>query len=347
GLRRLRHLEALVHRRGGGVVGVAGLRRLNRADADGDHRHGRTCGTRYRADQCRLRVEAYRQAGTGGRADREWRRTERLVREWPEGDGLRRLRHLEALAHRRGGRVVGVAGLRRLNGAGADGDQRHRGTGYRADRRRLRVEAYRQAGGSGRADREWRRTERLVRERPEADGLASLRHLEALVHRRGGGVVGVAGLRRLDGAGADGDQRHRGTRYRADRCRLRVEAYRQAGTGGRADREWRRTERLVRECPEGDGLASLRHLEALVHRRGRRVVGVARLRRLNRAGADGDQRHRGARYRADQCRLRVEAYRQAGTGRCADRKWRRTERLVRECPEGDGLRRLRHLEALV
>ena len=224
----------------------------------------------------------------------------------------------------RGGTPVGVACLRRLNCTGAGGDQRHGSPGDRAHRRRLRSETHRQAGAGRCPDRERRTTECPIREGRESDGLAPWRDLEALVDGRGGSPVGVACLRRLDGARAGGDQRYGSPEDPAHRRRLRIETYRQAGTGGCADRERQATEYQIGECPKGDGLAPLAprgHLEALVHRCSRGVVGVARLRRPDRARANCDQRHDAARYRAHRRGGRSEAHRKARGGGRADGEW--------------------------
>src|SRR5271165_5947028 len=98
--------------------------------------------------------------------------------------------------------------------------------------------------------------------------------LEALVHRCRGGPVGVTCLRRLDRAVAGGFESHSRTRHGADSRGSRSKAHGKARGRGRADSERRGTEFLIRECPEGDGLAPWRDLEALVDRRRGRPVGI-------------------------------------------------------------------------
>ena len=190
---------------------------------------------------------------------------------------------LKALAHRRGGSVVGVPRLRRLNGASARRDQRHRRARDRAHRRSSRSKAHRKPRGRRRAQRERRAAKRLTRECCEGDRLTTLRHLKALVDRRGSSIAGVACLRRLDRACTRGDHRHRRARYRAHARSSRSEAYSQPRRRARAQRKWRRAQRLVGECREGDSLTLLHHLEALINRRGGTVSGVACLRRLDGA----------------------------------------------------------------
>lgn len=148
----------------------------------------------------------------------------------------------------------------------------------------------------------------------------SLIHRKALVDRRGRSVVAVARLRCLDRACAFGPQRHGRPGDRAHCGRLRIETDRQAGTGGRADRKRPGGECPIRECREGDRLTPFRHDKALADGRGRSVVGVARLRRLDRARAGGLQSYGIHGNRAHCRRLRSETNRQAGTGSCADRE---------------------------
>src|SRR6202034_3119912 len=107
------------------------------------------------------------------------------------------------------------------------------------------------------AQRERRSTDYLIRERPESDGLAPLRHQEALVDRRSGEIVGVAGLGCLDGAGSDIEQRHHCARQGTKRWGRRSEADSQTRRRSCAKRERPRAEYLIRESPEGDGLAGL------------------------------------------------------------------------------------------
>src|SRR5277367_1988937 len=68
---------------------------------------------------------------------------------------------------------------------------------------------------------------------------------------------------------------------------------------------------------------------------------------MDRAGAQGDQRHGTTGDRTHRRGCRLEANRQVGAGSRADCERRSAECLAREYTEGDGLALLRHLETLV
>src|SRR6185369_12795875 len=117
--------------------------------------------------------------------------------------------------------------------------------------------------------------EALAAERAEADRLARLQHGEALRDLRSRVVVAVAGLVRIDRAGArpdDGDGR---PRKRAHARRDGGESHRKTRGRGRGNRERRVAEAAVGERTEGDGLVGLGDAEALRHLWRRAVRGVA------------------------------------------------------------------------
>src|ERR1019366_8159500 len=179
GLGALAHAHVLGGRRGGPVVGVAGLVGVDGAGAGPGEGHRRA---RHGADQRGGRGKRDRVArgpagggrGVGG-ADGGGGRGRR-----GEGDGLGALAHAHVLGGRRGGLVVGAAGLVGVDGAGAGPGEGHH--------RALHGAGQRGGGGGSR--------------RGEGGGLGALAHAPVLGGRRGGRVVGAAGLVCVDGAGA-------------------------------------------------------------------------------------------------------------------------------------------------
>ena len=103
---------------------------------------------------------------------------ERTRRRRRRRDRPRANDHLEALGHGRGGREVGIAPLRRRDHAETSVNVGHGSSGDRADRRCTGREAHRQAGAGGRAQCDRRVDIKLVRERPEGDGLRRGEHRE-------------------------------------------------------------------------------------------------------------------------------------------------------------------------
>src|ERR1019366_6933505 len=173
------------------------------------------------------------------------------------------------------------------------------GPGHEGDRARgLRREARLGQGGSGTGGDGGRGP--AVHRDGEAGG--ALAHAHVLGGRRGGLVVGVAGLVCVDGAGAGPGEGHRRARHGADQRGGRGKCDRVArgpagggrgvgaaeGGGGRGRRG------------EGDGLGALAHAHVLGGRRGGRVVGVADLVGVDGAGAGPGEGHRRSRHGADQ-----------------------------------------------
>src|ERR1019366_681559 len=222
-----------------------------------------------------------------------------------EGDGLGALAHAHVLGGRRGGPVVGAAGLVGVDGAGAGPGEGHHRARHGADQRGGRGKRDRVARGPAGGGRGVGAAEGGVTggRRREGDGLGALAHAHVLGGRRGGPVVGAAGLVGVDGAGAGPGEGHHRARHGAD----------QRGGRGKGDRVARGPAGASRDVGgadggggrgrrgEGDGLGALAHRDGLLLLGGGRVVGVAGLVSVEDAAPGpgeghrrgGDQAHRG------------------------------------------------------
>ena len=272
-------------------------------------------------------------------------------------DGERCGQHGEAARHGRRRVPVGVAGLIRRDGACPLCHKRQGRSRHGADAGAVAGERDRQPRSGARRQRQRRRRDRGVVERGKADRLIALADDKALLNLRRRCVTAVSGLIGIDAAGADAGEGDGPARNRTDArtCRVDRERHGQArscGCGGRIGGA-AHLRRAGCGRRKADRLAAARYIETLLNLRCSRIVGIAGLVGVERAGAGAGEAHRPAADRADAgaCRIHGEGDRQTRSrrrggriGRTAHRRRSRRRRgeadRLRAACDGEALRRL-------